>query len=277
MIKSVENTLDALANTINSGNTPLAGSVLNNIHKEAAEAIATQLAAVDFSNTVTLKDQLATKIETALKDDALPAIQANYASVITLSNTATMANSIATTTVDAVSQAVGTSLSTSGTTTEAAVITEQKATDLSSAIDTTVTTTESNVSVNTSASLPTATLSSFADGKQDVAVGPASLQVTFSGSVDDSTVLAAGSVTLLVGSAPASGAVSYDPATFVVTFTATLSGQASYTLRLSGIKDVFGNTLPDRNFTFATVTTPPPPTGATGGTGGSGTSGTLGG
>jgi hypothetical protein len=112
---------------------------------------------------------------------------------------------------------------------------------------------------------PTVTATSPTDGATGVAVG-SNATATFSEAMDAATVNATTFTLKDDAGATVPAAVTYDAAATKATLdpAADLAAGKTYTATVSGAKDVAGNTVQAKTWSFATASTPPPPPPPTG-------------
>jgi len=260
LTKSVETAMESLRSILDKDSAKFDTATMGSIQEVALSAIAKKLAAPAVTD-VTDSAVLATQITSAIKDDALPTIEAAHADVIAITDNTVVANAIGSTVT-----AVGTQFSgiTTQVVNEADLYNSSFNSAIASAVTTSVSTAAPAVTV-TDNLIPTvvATKTSLTG----VAIN-ATVTVTFSENVSnvDGTTF-----TVKKGSSAVAGVMSYNASTKTATFVpnADFVNGTTYTVTLtSGIKDAAGNALAPTTLTFTTVALPV--------TGSSGTSGSAG-
>lgn len=277
--KSIETAVKALETVLNPDGATLSAAQVQDVQLKTMTAMVVELAK-PATTTATLDTPAAlqTLVTTAVTSSATT-LDATYTN-IAISNPATVATNVANT-VTAVAVAVSgsatASLSTDPltATSEAAALPPSDLNTISTAVDTSVATNATVVSTQPPAATadttpPTVLSTSPATGASGISAN-SKVTAEFSEALDLSTVTAAN---FTVAGTP--GTVSWNNTTNVVTFTPSVNFPVSTALAvtISGMKDLAGNTMAPRAWSFTTAaaldTTPPtvtattPANGATG-------------
>lgn len=265
--KSLDTTVQALETALNPDGATLSAAQVLDVQLKTLTALATELAKpTTTSTTLATPTTLQTVVTTAVTS-AATTIDATYTN-ISISSPAAVATSVAST-VPAVAVAVSgsstTALSTDplAATSEAAALPPSDLNTISTAVDTTVVTTSAVVSTQPPTTVadttaPTVIVTTPANGASGISTN-GKVTAEFSEALDLTTVTAANFT--VAGTA---GTVSWDNVTNSVTFTPSTTFPASTALAvtLSGMKDLAGNTMAPRAWSFTTAAAPDltPPT-----------------
>jgi len=256
LAKSVETVIQVLNRSFaDRGASTL---VLQELQAAFMKAI-TQEIAKTGTTTATLTNPVSLEaLLTAALNTALGNINTTYG-ILHVNNINAVAQSVAST-VNGVATALG-PISTSGAVSEASALSSTALANISNAITTQVTNNNGNVAVGADVIFPTVTSTFPADGA--VSVSSKTITATFSEAMDPATITTG---TFIVSNG-AIGTILYDQGTLTATFTAnTLNYSTAYTVTISGAKDLAGNAVVNKTWTFTTMQ----PTGSTGGSGGTG-------
>lgn len=274
LAKTIETSVQALTESLNPGSNTLSGSQVNDIQLTTLTNLATQVSTMSATQLST-PASLETMVTTAVTATATT-IDSRYTN-INVGSAATLASSVAAT-VPSIATAISGSatavLASTGTSSEAAQLPAADQNLISTAVNTSVSLNEATVSVapptaTADTTAPTVTATTPANAATGISPN-SSISAEFSETLDLSTVsLANFSVSGATG-----GAVAWNNNSNSVTFTGTLPVSSTVTVTVSGMKDLSGNTMTTKTWSFTTsaapdtvaptVTSKTPAAGATG-------------
>lgn len=253
LTKTIETSVQALTESLNPGGTTLSGSQVNDIQLTTLTNLATQVSSLSttaLSSPAALESMVTTAVTAAAT-----AIDGRYTN-INVGSAATLGSNIAATVptiATAISGSATAALSSTGSSSEASQLPAADQNSLSTAISTSVSENAATVSVaapttTPDSAAPAVTATTPANGASGVAPN-GSITADFSETLDLSTVsLANFSVTGTTG-----GAVIWNSTGRSVTFTGTLPVSSTVNVTVSGMKDLSGNTMTSKSWSFTTA------------------------
>ncbi len=252
LAKTIEISVQALTETLNPGGNTLSNTQVNDIQLTTLTNLATQISALsttDLSSPAALESMVTTAVTATATAIDSRHTNINIGSAATLSsNIAATVPTIATT----ISGSATASLSSTGSSSEDSQLTPSDQNSLSVAINIAVSRNDATISVaapitGPDSTAPAVTVTTPANGISFAPNG--SITAVFSEALDLSTVaLANFSVTGATGDA-----VTWSNSGRSVTFTGTLPASSTVTVTVSGMKDLSGNTMTSKNWSFTTA------------------------
>jgi hypothetical protein len=252
LAKTIETSVQALTESLNPGGATLSGTQVNDIQLTTLSNLAAQVSSL---STAALSSPAALQtMVTAAVTATATTIDSRYTN-INIGSAATLGSNIAATVptiATAISGSATASLSSSGSSTEASQLPAADQNSLSAAVNTSVSENSATVSVAAPTTTPDNTAPTVTDTTpQSGANGFApngSISAEFSETLDLTTAtLANFSVTGATG-----GAVTWNSTSRSVTFTGTLPVSSTVTVTVSGMKDLSGNTMTAKSWSFTT-------------------------
>jgi Bacterial Ig-like domain len=256
LAKTIETSVQALTESLNPGGNTISSGQVNDIQLTTLSNLASQISSLNATE-LSSPASLQTMVTTAVTATAT-AIDSRYTN-INIGSAATLASNIAATVptiATAISGSATASLSSTGTSSEAAQLPTADQNALSAAVNVSVSQSSATVSVappttTPDITAPTVTATTPASGTTGFSPN-GSISADFSETLDLSTVtLANFSVTGATG-----GAVTWNSTSNSVTFSGNLPASSAVTVTLSGMKDLSGNTMTTKTWSFTTAAAP---------------------
>jgi len=252
LAKTIETSVQALTETLNPGGSTLSGTQVNDIQLTTLTNLATQVSSLS-TTALASPAALGSMVTTAVTATAT-VIDGRYTN-INIGSAAALGSNIAATVptiATAISGSATAPLSSTGSASEASQLPAADQNSLSAAVSTSVSQSAATVSVAAPATAPdstapTVTAATPANGATGFAPN-GSITADFSEPLDLSTVTPANfSVPGATG-----GTVTWNSTTKSVTFTGTLPVSSTVTVTVSGMKDLAGNTMTAKSWSFTT-------------------------
>lgn len=253
LAKTIETAVQALTEALNPGNATLSSSQVNDLQLTTLTNLATQVSSL---SSAALGSPAALQAAVTTAVTATVTTVDNRYTNISVGSAATVGSNIAATVptiATAVSGSPTATLSTATLSSEAAQLPAANQNIISSAVNTTVSQNANTVSVTAPTTTPDTTPPTVTATSPVSNVAPnSSITAEFSEPLDLATV------TLANFSVPGAtgGSVSWNSTSNSVTFSGALPASSTFTVTVSGMKDLAGNTMTTRTWSVTTIAAP---------------------